>query len=524
MSDKKNIDRLFQEKFKDYEVSPADDLWGNIEAKLADKKRKRVIPFWWKLSGVAVAFLIGILLTRTIFNNEVPQTNSVVNQENSKQNNGEGDLEKGIPSKMENTTEVVTTQESKNNQVLKTVDTDDAPATNSKQQKSDRNINSSTIINDSKTTVAQGKSAKNSSSKNKTTSEKSLSSVTENFLVKNETPVTVSKESSNQTIAKKGIVQTDNNDSKSKETNTITVPKEINLDALKGDNNTIIAGKEIENKVNDTTSNKSPENNPLEELLAEKEKKSKQESKQNRWQLTSNVAPIFLGSISNGSPIDSTLVNNSKTYNTSVGFGLGVSYAVNSKLTIRTGLNKLNMNYNTNNVYYYATMQTRYLSGLSPTGAGYTLQVESAVPSNSPTALIPSENDLLAFEEAIVHKNEGYIRQEMGFLEMPLEMSYAIVEKRFGLKVISGFSTLFLQDNSISIVSNNRTTVLGRANNLNSVHFSTNIGLGIKYGFMKSFEFNLEPTFKYQLNTFRADNGNFKPYVFGLYSGISYKF
>ena len=55
-------------------------------------------------------------------------------------------------------------------------------------------------------------------------------------------------------------------------------------------------------------------------------------------------------------------------------------------------------------------------------------------------------------------------------------------------------------------------------------YFSTNFGIGLKYGFMKSFEFNVEPTFKYQLNTFSSDAGNFKPYLFGIYSGISYKF
>ena len=62
------------------------------------------------------------------------------------------------------------------------------------------------------------------------------------------------------------------------------------------------------------------------------------------------------------------------------------------------------------------------------------------------------------------------------------------------------------------------------ADNLNNIHFSTNLGIGLKYGFMKSFEFNVEPTFKYLLNTFSSDDGNFKPYVFGIYSGVSYKF
>ncbi|MBF6641516.1 hypothetical protein IVB69_08490 [Flavobacterium sp. J49] len=526
MSDKKNIDRLFQEKFKDFEANPAEDLWGNIEARLEDKKRKRVIPFWWKFSGLVAVLFVGILITKTVFNDDVTPTNAIVNEENSNQNNGSPDttdLKKEVDKGVDNTSEAITDKEETNNNSLKLDNTVDAVAPNSNKQKPIGKIKSSPILNDSKSAVAHGKSIQNQSSKSKSYSESSKPLVTKNEFVKNEAQIAESQKNSIQDIVENPIAQTENNTNISKDASAIVAPKELNLDGLKGDNNTKIAVNEVENKVSDTTINKSVADNPLEELLNEKEKKSKQESKQNRWQLTSNVAPIFLGSLSGGSPIDSTLVNNSKTYNTRVGFGLGVNYAVNSKLTIRTGLNKLNMSYNTNEVFYYASMQTRYLNGLSPTGAGYTLQVESAVPNPSAT-LLTSENELLAFEEAIVHKNEGYINQEIGYLEMPLEMSYAIIEKRFGLKIISGFSTLFLQDNSISIVSNNRTTVLGRANNLNPVHFSTNIGLGIKYGFMKSFEFNVEPTFKYQLNTFRSNDGNFKPYVFGIYSGISYRF
>ena len=45
MSDKKHIDRLFQEGFKDFEATPSDAVWKNLEAKLNEKKKKRrVIP------------------------------------------------------------------------------------------------------------------------------------------------------------------------------------------------------------------------------------------------------------------------------------------------------------------------------------------------------------------------------------------------------------------------------------------------------------------------------------------------
>jgi hypothetical protein len=259
----------------------------------------------------------------------------------------------------------------------------------------------------------------------------------------------------------------------------------------------------------------------LEELLNEKESKLKQESKRNRWQLTTNVAPIFLGSISNGSPIDSTLTKNSKSYNTNVGFGIGVSYIVNKKLTVRTGLNKVNISYNTNEIGFFTGIQAKMLTNVSPTASSSMIHVQSLRATTSNT---PSETGLLPFENTFAHENTGYLKQQIGYLEMPVEMTYSLFDKKFGLKIIGGFSTLFLQDNSITIVSADKDVLLGKANNLSDVHFSTNFGLGIKYGFLRSFEFNLEPTVKYQLNTFSSNAGNFKPYIFGVYSGISYKF
>ena len=48
MSDRKNIDRLFQEKFKDFDPEPGNDVWGKIEGRLDSQGRKtrKVIPIW----------------------------------------------------------------------------------------------------------------------------------------------------------------------------------------------------------------------------------------------------------------------------------------------------------------------------------------------------------------------------------------------------------------------------------------------------------------------------------------------
>jgi len=85
MSERKNIDRLFQEKFKDFEVDPSEDIWVNIETKLDEKKKRRVIPFWWKFSGVAAVLLIGFWIANSSFQSSIVPNNAIGIDANSVQ-------------------------------------------------------------------------------------------------------------------------------------------------------------------------------------------------------------------------------------------------------------------------------------------------------------------------------------------------------------------------------------------------------------------------------------------------------
>lgn len=555
MSERKNIDRLFQEKFKDFEVNPPEAAWANIEAKLDNKKKRRVIPFWWKLSGVAAVFLIGFMISKSIYDDGIKTTNPIVNDNNSgkTEKTNAGDLNKksiinkgGIASDnavanksdIDNTSSNNGKGSNKNNT---SVSSENAVAATSKEVKSsfiskDKNQTQKTIYS-STTAVTERKSSHKRSLKNQLNSHKEKATIAESPFEKSQEQVaqhtnnntlkqTTNQQDNTSTKNNKSatdneLVQTDSKETKTNETPISVDKKNINLDDLKGNNNSKIATKETAKKVNDTvTAINSVATNELEELLNEKESKKK-ESKRNRWQLASNVAPIFLGSAASGSAIDSTLSKNSKSFNTNVGFGIGVSYAVNNKLSIRTGLNKVKMSYDTNDISFFEGMQAKTLSGVKPTASSAMIHVESTIaPTGNPN--LNPEAGLLPFEASFAHKTNGALRQEMSYLEMPVEMTYTLLDKKFGIKVIGGFSALLLQDNNIVILSSTGETDLGEANNLNDVHFSTNLGLGVKYNFLKSFEFNVEPTVKYQLNTYNS--GNFKSYLFGIYSGISYKF
>lgn len=58
MKDSKNIDRLFQENLKDFEVFPPNEAWDSIENRLIPRTKKRTLPFWLKISSIAAVFVL----------------------------------------------------------------------------------------------------------------------------------------------------------------------------------------------------------------------------------------------------------------------------------------------------------------------------------------------------------------------------------------------------------------------------------------------------------------------------------
>ena len=195
-----------------------------------------------------------------------------------------------------------------------------------------------------------------------------------------------------------------------------------------------------------------------------------------------------------------------------------MNYAINKKWSIRGGVNKLTLGYNTNNIVYYAGLSDAVANGevFSPSNISESRNVTMIVEDNTAANTVSFDN--------VPGKKAGSLNQTMGYVEVPVELSYKILDNKFGISLIGGMSTLFLNENSLSVVSPGMSTSIGKASNLNDVSFTSNIGIGFKYKFWKSFEANVEPKLKYQINTFSENAGGFKPYFIGLYSGISFNF
>ena len=295
-----------------------------------------------------------------------------------------------------------------------------------------------------------------------------------------------------------------------------TVSNSENLDLSKGaiSQEEECVDEEVENPIEKT----------IEEAIAELEEKQDDENNKedeeiafNKWKIAPNIAPVYYNTLSSGSPINSELSGNKKKGKINMSYGLGVGYAINKKLTLRTGINKVSLGFDTEDVAVNTNSEavggTRGMKNINLSPAAASLNIASS--ESFSIAQIPSSFSSLY---------NSSLNQRLGYLEVPLELSYKISDKKMKIDVIAGMSTFFLNENDIYTETNGVETHIGEANNLNKMSYSTNIGLGFNYNISKAFNFNFEPTFKYQLNAFSNDSGNFKPYILGVYTGFSFKF
>ncbi|UCE94391.1 MAG: outer membrane beta-barrel protein, partial [Flavobacteriaceae bacterium] len=231
-----------------------------------------------------------------------------------------------------------------------------------------------------------------------------------------------------------------------------------------------------------------------------------------KWSVGPTVAPVFYNSIQDGSPLNEALSNNSRTSDNALSFGVRINYQLTNKFFIQSGVNKVELAYNTKGVNALISSSKNAVNNINTDKYG--------------VILTPSSNGKVQNSGNELYKSSlsGDLNQSIEYYELPIEMKYNLYDKRLGLNLVGGFSTLILSNNSVSLVNQNNVVDLGSANNLNDFNFSGNVGVDMDYKLSKSWYLNVAPMFKYQFNTYSGNSGNFRPYYFGLYSGLNYKF
>jgi hypothetical protein len=524
MNNKKNIDRLFQEKFKDFEVAPNDAVWDLINESLPNKKKKRrVIALWWQVGGVAAVIALLLTVGVSVFNidDNNNQNLPVVNTNEDEQ------IKDALKTPKDYKQDKL---KDSNDTKLEFVDSDSQDASRLKYQKGNtplKKINSKQLIipKKSPTNIV----ANNSNEKEDVSTSQNLNKLNTITRNDNSTRVIANTKSSNKSSEQsKNTKLTSKPELKSVIDNTIEDHKTATVD------NSTSNKTETESDIIKNIEGISTDESNLDSVIAEDSTKEsiqdaiaehieaidEKKDNQNRWSIAPNVAPVYYGSLGRGSSLDQQFNENSKGSDINMSYGITGAYAVSKKLKIRAGINRVNLNQSTSNVFAFAgpEITSRGTQEAQPSG-NITFNDKQNVMLMSSKML-----GISSAPEAFSTKTAGDIDQRFGFIEVPLELEYRLVDRKFGINVVGGFSTFFLNENEIYMDIEGTSTLIGEANNINNSSFSANFGLGLDYSLSKQWNINLEPTFKYQINTFNNTSGNFKPFFIGVYTGLSFKF
>lgn len=485
MRDKKHIDRLFQEGLKDFEATPSDAVWKNIEAELnQDNKKRRILPIWWLYAGVAALLLVFLALgiSNTFNNNEGIDLHDVVDTETTRSSKIEADsVSRG------NTSTVVQTV-----------------VANEEVQEETEDVNSEIV----KTTSSKKQSQtqlKSNSVKNAVVASSNRPSDAKHFTEKTKTEIVTDSDSEKNTVISSYKAKSNLN-------TTVT-------------NNGIVETKPEEKVIRDEAIVNNKENGLTIEEALEKANSIiiEKKEKDGRWSIAANAAPVYFNTSGEGSAIDPQFNSNSKSGEVYISYGISASYALTDRLSVRSGISNLSLGYNTDNVIVYES------SGIS---AASSKPLQNVSTSKVSTIRVASEVMVIGGDRldagvsaSFINESTTSINQNLRYVEVPVELQYALINKKIGLNVIGGFSSLFLNGNEIFTDTEKTSAYFsGEANNINKVSYSANFGVGLNYQVSKKIGLNLEPMLKYQINTFKNTFGDFQPFFVGVYTGVAIKF
>lgn len=267
----------------------------------------------------------------------------------------------------------------------------------------------------------------------------------------------------------------------------------------------------------------------------------KSENDKARWIVGALVSPEYSVSRSSHSKTyASNMLNTASTNPVDLGGGISVEVKTGKRWSLQSG------------VYYSALGQS---SGNSYNSSG-TDKMFAADPTriseyfNTNVSIDPGSNKMLMNSTAGVIEfsgipngieigtniedkglatnvvvSEASFTQNFEYIEIPVYLRYTVIDSRFDVEMLGGFSSNVLVGNQTFMETGSVNSLIGKTRDMQSVNYSGTLGLGLKYGLSKRLFLNVEPRIKYYLNSLNNSAAvTYKPYTFGVFSGLSYQF
>lgn len=228
--------------------------------------------------------------------------------------------------------------------------------------------------------------------------------------------------------------------------------------------------------------------------------------------------------------------NNSESGVVAFAGGVQVEYKTSKRFSIQSGII-----YSKMGVEQIASSTERYPvnnPSASPT-EGETASIDNAsnyVFPNSAVRIGPKNNNSLSRSDALGNYTNYFDQmpentmeeipswRNYEYIEVPVMARYAVIDRKINLQILGGFSTNILINNSISVQTPDNTTNL-ETQYVNTINYSSTLGIGLSYDITGQLIMSVEPQFKYFLNNqIYNSNVDLHPYSLGVFTGVKYLF
>lgn len=527
----KNIDKLFRDKLNDFEADVPSFVWDNITEKLDNKKRIRALYY---ISGIAASVLIliafgaGYLLTQNTMKQPVADN---VHQKQQKKMEQKTDNSAAATRQKSITTEMLSDNNNENLTETKTVE--------NKQS--------------NKNTIATTKEANSEKNENDHTDKNIIAQKHNNEPVLLQDAITPTVYSDN-TTAEQGVVLTkgghklnavNSDDNKIKEIEQLHItylsPKTMQFAKAQIKSQTSVLDEFVNNYIDkDLEKQLLPIDADNSTLIANRNKYN-----DTGWSFGGGVSPLYattegtvaypqetyMNEMASIGQADMKMAYNQSAANSintemnavnSYSGGLNVQYKSEKRWAVQSGvyyskrrkaIENLIVNsyvYNYQNIYYAQTAldevyfdedAANQFDEMRKTG-----EIENAVSGGYNQMIYQSDLDLV---------------QSFDYIEIPLILKYALIDKRLDVHLLGGVSTDILVNNNILVVSNSTELWNGAQNNAKMLNYSSTIGVGVEYALTKRLSLTLQPSVRHLLSSNTAKNYNF-PSSFACFTGLRF--
>ncbi len=259
------------------------------------------------------------------------------------------------------------------------------------------------------------------------------------------------------------------------------------------------------------------------------------QDKDPRWVLGAMLSPLY--SFRDAEPEALAGTSGQESGLLSYATGVQVGYRASRRLAIESGIiyNKMGLSIGAPGIQVFTQDDLEYSWSPPDIGASTVNAITNSVGNivSYKGEIYVNNYKLNAVADNIVVDNvitelnnaDQGIRQHLDYLELPFNLRYTVLDGSFKIQLVGGLSTNLLVNNYVTMETASGTTEIGYLTNLRNLNYSGNAGVGFAYHFLEQLSLNVEPRFRYYLNSVNdATLPSTRPFTFGIYTGLNYFF